>query len=89
MNSVDDTITQLMQELSEAKDLPERLLMDIENGVDVSDRVRDADAEIALLEKRAKKILKKLGCVNPKTRPVYNAMAAMLINWRFFMDGLE
>ena len=89
MESIDDAVSQLLKELSEAKMWPEEYQEKLEAGADISHEINRADKKIQELEARAKKILKKLGCVSPKTRPVYNGMAGMLINWQEFKDNLE
>ena len=86
---IDDAVSQLLKELSEAKMWPEKYQEKLEAGADISHEIREADKKIEELEARAKKILKKLGCVSPKTRSVYNGMAGMLINWQEFKDNLE
>jgi ABC-type Fe3+-hydroxamate transport system substrate-binding protein len=89
MESIDDAVSQLLKELSEAKMWSEEYQEKLEAGADISHEIDKADKKIEELESRAKKILKKLGCVSPKTRSVYNGMAGMLINWQEFKDNLE
>lgn len=87
--SMDDETNQLLQELSDAKTLPMRLQGRMDNKEDVRAQIKEGDQKIDLLEKRAKKAIKKLGCVSPETRTVYHHMADMLINWQTFKDSLE
>ena len=88
MESIDDAVSQLLKELSEAKTWPEEYQKKLAAGADVSREIREADKKVEELEERAKKILKRLGCVSPHSRPVYQGMADMLINWQEFKDNL-
>ena len=87
--SVDDTTTQLLLELSDAKAWPSRFKRLLDSGSDPSHEIRDAEMKIEELEKRAKDAMKKLGCVSPQTRTIYHGMADMLISWNAFKDSLE
>ena len=86
--SADDTTTQLLQELSEAKAWPDRFKRQLGGGSDVSHDIIEAEMKIEELEKRAKEAMKKLGCVSPQTRTIYHGMADMLISWNAFKDSL-
>ena len=87
--SVDDETTRLLAELADAKNWPARFKQDMDGNMDISRQVREADEKIGALEKRAKEMMKKLGCVSPQTRSLYHAMADMLINWQTLKDSLE
>jgi len=89
MESIDDAVSQLLKDMSEAKMWAAEYQKKLEAGANISHEINKADKKIEELEAKAKKILKKLGCVNPKTRSVYNGMAGMLINWQEFKDNLE
>ncbi len=89
MTPLDDVTKQLLQQLSEAKALPERFRRGLNGGVDVRSEIRKADRKVEDLHKRAKEAMKRLGCVSPETRLVYNGMADMLIAWQSFKDSLE
>lgn len=89
MESIDDAVSQLLKDMSEAKIWAAEYQKKLEAGANISHEINKADKKIEELEAKAKKILKKLGCVNPKTRSVYNSMAGMLINWQEFKDNLE
>ena len=86
--SADDTTTQLLQELSDAKAWPARFKRLLDGGSDVSHDIIEAEMKIEELEKRAKEAMKRLGCVSPQTRTIYHGMADMLINWNAFKDSL-
>ena len=86
--SADDTTTQLLQELSDAKAWPARFKRLLDGGSDVSHDIREAEMKIEELEKRAKEAMKRLGCVSPQTRTIYHGMADMLISWNAFKDSL-
>ena len=88
MISVDETTTQLLQELSDAKAWPAQFKRLLDGGSDVSNDIRDAEVKIEELEKRAKEAMKRLGCVSPQTRTIYHSMADMLISWNAFKDNL-
>ena len=88
MTPTDNTTTQLLQELADAKTWPARFKREIDAGSDVSDEIGEAARKIEELEKRAKEAMKRLGCVSPQTRSVYHGMADMLINWNTFKDSL-
>lgn len=88
MMSTDDTITRLLQELSDAKGWPARFKRELDRGSDVSHEMGEAAKKIEELEKRAKEAMKRLGCVSPQTRSVYHRMADMLISWNAFKDSL-
>jgi hypothetical protein len=89
MESIDDAVSQLLKDMSEAKMWAEEYQEKLDAGTNIIHEINKADKKIEELEARARKILKKLGCVNPKTRSVYNGMAGMLINWQEFKDNLE
>ena len=89
MMPTDDTVEQLLRELSDAKTWPARLRQELDRGADVSNEIRDADKKIKQLEKRAKESMKSLGCMSPQTRSIYHTMADMLINWHTFEDSLR
>lgn len=88
MMSAGDATNQLLQELADAKTWPERFKREIESGSDVRDEIREADKKIEELEKRAKEVMKKLGCVRPETRKISRCMTDMLISWHTFKDSL-
>ena len=87
--SVDDETTRLLVELADAKKWAARFKRDMDGKMDLGQQVREADEKIGVLEKRAKEMMKKLGCVSPQTRSVYHTMADMLINWQTFKDSLD
>jgi hypothetical protein len=87
--SVDDETTRLLVELADAKKWPARFKRDMDGNVDLGQQLREADEKIGALEKRAKEMMKKLGCVSPETRSVYYTMADMLISWQTFKDNLD
>lgn len=89
MMSADDTINQLLQELSDAKKWPTRFQKKFDSGFDVSHEVREADKTIEALEKRAQEAMKRLGCNRPETRSIYQGMADMLISWHTFKVLLQ
>ncbi len=84
----DDTTSQLLQELSDAKTWPARFRRELDRGADVGHEIREADNRIEQLEQRAKDAMKRLGCVSPQTRTIYHGMADMLIEWHAFKDSL-
>ena len=84
----DDTVTQLLQELSDAKTWPARFKRELEGGADIGHEIREADKKIEQLEQQAKEAMKRLGCVSPQTRMIYYGMADMLIEWHAFKDRL-
>jgi hypothetical protein len=84
----DDTISQLLHELSDAKTWPERLQLLLDNGSNVGDEIREAEKRIETIERRAKEVIKSLGCVSPQTRAISQGMADMLISWYTFKDRL-
>lgn len=88
MTATDDATNRLLQELSEAKAWPDTILRKRRAGEEVESRIREAEEKVADLEKRAKEAMKRLGCVSPETRRVYNGMADMLIAWQTFKDSL-
>ena len=63
-------VSQLLKDMSEAKMWAEGYQEKLEAGTNISHEINKADKKIEELEARTKKILKKLGCVNPKTRSV-------------------
>ena len=85
---VDDAAAEILNELSEAKAWPERFKRKIDTGADVGSDIARADEKIDELENRAKKAIRRLGCVSPEGRSIYRAMADMLINWHTFKDTL-
>lgn len=89
MSAADDTIDEILQELSEAKAWPARLKQALEGGADVSNEIREADKKISALENRAKEAIKRLGCVDPQTRMISQGLADMLIGWYVFKDNLK
>ncbi len=88
MHSPDDATSTLLKALSDAKTWPERLKQELQTGTDVSSDIQEADKKIEVLERRAKEAIKRLECVSPETRLIYNGMADMLINWQVFKDSL-
>jgi hypothetical protein len=84
----DDSISELLDELSDAKTWPEHFRQAIDIGSDVSDEINEAGKTIETLEKRAQETMKRLGCDCPDTRKISQGMADMLINWSSFIDGL-
>jgi len=89
MMFTDDTMTQLLRELTDAKTWPARFKQELESGEDMSDQIMEADRRIEQLEKRAKEAMKRLGCMSPQTRSIYHGMADMLIEWQAFKDSLR
>jgi hypothetical protein len=88
MSSTDDTMGRLLQELADAKVWATRFKQQLDSGSDVGDEIGEADKKIEALEKRAKEMMKKLGCVSPQTRMISQGMADMLIAWYSFKDSL-
>ena len=86
--STNDSPGRLLKDLSNAKTWPEQFKQELEGGADVSSDIREAGKKIAELETRAKEAMKRLGCVTPETRLIYQGMADMLINWQMFKDSL-
>jgi hypothetical protein len=84
----DDTISELLHELSDARSWPERFQRDLDMGSDVEGEIEEAGKKIEALENRAKETIKKLGCVSPQTRTISQSMADMLISWYAFKDSL-
>jgi hypothetical protein len=80
----DDSISELLNELSDAKTWPERFRQAIDSGSDVR-----AGKTIETLEKRAQETMKRLGCDCPDTRKISQGMADMLISWYSFVDSLS
>lgn len=86
--STDRKTEVLLKELSDAKTWPTRFRELLEQGKMEESEIDDADKSIADLEERAKGAMKRLGCVHPQTRDVFQAMADMLISWQTFKDNL-
>ncbi|MBW1770748.1 MAG: hypothetical protein JRE24_08825 [Deltaproteobacteria bacterium] len=84
----DDSISELLNELSDAKMWPERFRQAIDSGSDVSGEINEAGKAIETLEKRAQETMKRLGCDCPDTRKISQGMIDMLINWYTFEDSL-
>ena len=82
-------IDQLLKELADARAWPDRFKETLTRGLDIRDEVKEADNRVNSLEKRAQEAMKKLGCVSPATRLVYQGMADMLISWKTFKDSVE
>jgi hypothetical protein len=89
MPSTDDTIDKILQDLAATKAWPERLKQALDQGSDVGDEIREAGQKVEALEKQAKKMIKRLGCVDPQTRKISLGMADMLISWYAFKDSLK
>lgn len=85
----DDSISELLNELSDAKTWPERFRQAIDSGSDVSGEINEAGKTIETLEKRAQETMKRLGCDCPDTRKISQGMADMLISWYSFVDSLS
>lgn len=88
MTATDNGIDKLLIELSEARTWSARIKGLMENGVEVSGEIREADRAVEDLERRAGEAMKMLGCVSPRTRVIYHAMVDMLISWYTFKDTL-
>jgi hypothetical protein len=88
-----ESATQLVRELSQAKTWPEQFKERLEKGQDIGGQIKEVDEKIAALERRARKVIRELanelGCGHPQTRKVFQAMADMLIEWNIFKDSLE
>jgi hypothetical protein len=82
----DNATDTLLRQLAEAKTWSDRLQRKLDSGIDVNHQIREADKQIQKLEAQAKEAMKKLGCVSPQTRAVYQAMADMLIAWKMFQS---
>lgn len=89
MSNTDDTIDQILQDLTAAKAWPARLQQALDRGSDVEDQIQEAGEKIEALEKQAKEMIKRLGCVAPQTRKISQGMADMLISWYAFKDSLK
>jgi hypothetical protein len=85
----DDSISELLDELSDAKTWPEHFRQAIDSGSDVSGEINEAGKTIETLEERAQDTMKRLGCDCPDTRKISQGMANMLINWYTFEDSLN
>jgi hypothetical protein len=85
----DDSISELLDELSDAKTWPEHFRQAIDSGSDVSGEINEAGKTIETLEERAQETMKRLGCDCPDTRKISQGMANMLINWYTFKDSLN
>jgi hypothetical protein len=85
----DDSISELLDELSDAKTWPEHFRQAIDSGSDVSGEINEAGKTIETLEERAQETMKRLGCDCPDTRKISQGMANMLINWYTFEDSLN
>ena len=85
----DDSISELLDELSDAKTWPEHFRQAIDNGSYVSGEINEAGKTIETLEKRAQETMKRLGCDCPDTRKISQGMIDMLINWSSFIDSLN
>lgn len=84
-----DTIDQLLRKLAEAKTWPHRIQRESEHGIDIDNQIQETDKQIQALEGQAKAAMKKLGCLSPTTRTLYQAMADMLIAWQMFKDQYD
>ena len=93
MSSRNESTTQLVRELSQAKTWPEQFKERLEKGLDIGSEIKEVDERIDALERRARKVIRELGnelgCGHPQTRKVFQAMADMLIEWNMFKDSLE
>ena len=89
MSNTDNTVDKILQDLAAAKAWPARLKQALERGSDVGDEIREATEKIEALEKQAKEMIKRLGCVDSQTRMISQGMADMLINWYAFKDSLK
>ena len=89
MSNTDDTIEKILQDLAAARAWPARLKQALDQGSDVGEEIRLAGERVEALEKQAKEMIKRLGCVAPQTRMISQGMADMLINWYAFKDSLK
>ena len=93
MSFGNESATQLVRELSQAKTWPEQFKERLEKGLDIGGQIKEVDEKIEALERRARKVIRELanelGCGHPQTRKVFQAMADMLIEWYIFKDSLE
>jgi hypothetical protein len=89
VNTTDDAMDKLLQELSDAKTWPARFQRSLDKGAEVGREIWEADRTIEALENRAKEAIKRFGCVHPETRTIHNRMVDMLISWQTFKDSLE
>ena len=93
MSFGNESATQLVRELSQAKTWPEQFKERLEKGLDIGGQIKEVDEKIEALERRARKVIRELanelGCGHPQTRKVFQAMADMLIEWNMFKDSLE
>jgi hypothetical protein len=85
---LDNSISELLRELSDAKTWPEHLQQGLDGGSDVGAEIKHAGRKVLALEKRAQETMKELGCDCPDTRKISQGMADMLISWYTFEDGL-
>jgi hypothetical protein len=89
MEPNEKVIHQLLLDLADAKTWPANFKKHRKQGIDVSQEIEAAAKKIDGLEKDAKHLMHTLGCTNPKTRPIFQGMADMLINWHAFADDLD
>jgi hydroxylamine reductase (hybrid-cluster protein) len=93
MSTGNEPTSALVRELSQAKNWPEQLKERLENGLDITDHIKEVDDKVEALEKRAREVtqelLNELVCGHPQTRLVFQAMVDMLIEWNIFKDSLE
>ena len=93
MSSENESTSQLVREMLQAKTWPEQFKERLEKGLDIGSQIKEVDEKIEALERRARKVIRELanelGCGHPQTRKVFQAMADMLIEWNIFKDSLE